>query len=165
MLRYQRPIFKYLTSFALPQPVIEELAQDCFVRAFKSLDSYASEKGATFSTWLFVIAKRLALNELSKASRKYEMTTADGALDSVPYIERQTPETLLESKQNQEALREALDQVPTQFRRALVLSQIAEHSLEEIARIENCPIGTVKSRIHRGKEMLRAILLKKLEAL
>src|SRR5438093_9255151 len=107
----------------------------------------------------------MAVIVLSKAARKCEMTAADGALDSVHYIERQTAEPLLESKQNQEALREALDQVPTQFRRALVLSQIAEHSLEEIARIENCPIGTVKSRIHRGKEMLRAILLKKLEAL
>jgi RNA polymerase sigma-70 factor (ECF subfamily) len=166
ILRYQRPIFKYLTSFALPQPVIEELAQETFVRAFKSLGSYQAEKGASFSTWLFLIAKRLAINEISKASRKYETPTADGRTPDVPtHVEEQTPETLLQSKQNQAALREALKQVPTHFRRALVLSHIAEHSLEEIARIENCSVGTIKSRIHRGKEILRAILLRKLEAL
>jgi RNA polymerase sigma-70 factor, ECF subfamily len=166
VLRYQRPIFKYLTSFGLPQPVIEELAQETFVRAFKSLDSYHSEKGASFSTWLFLIAKRLAINETSKASRKYETATADGRTPEFPdQAEEQTPQTLLESKQSQEAVREALDQVPTHYRRALVLSQIAEHSLEEIARIENCSVGAVKSRIHRGKEILRAILLRKLEAL
>jgi RNA polymerase sigma-70 factor (ECF subfamily) len=166
VLRYQRPIFKYLTSFALPQPVIEELAQECFVRAFKSLDSYAPEKGAAFSTWLFVIAKRLALNELSKASTRYETPAADGRMpDNIHTIEKQTPETLLESKENKAALRQALGQVPAPFRRALVLSHIAEHSLAEIAQIENCSVGTVKSRIYRAKEMLRAILLKELEAL
>src|SRR5207249_2902626 len=66
VLRYQRPIFKYLTSFNLGRPIIEELAQETFVRAFKNLRSYSAEKGASFSTWLFVIATWLALNEASR---------------------------------------------------------------------------------------------------
>ena len=93
------------------------------------------------------------------------MSTDDGRNPDVSgYSDRDTPETILESKRNHRALRAALNQVPTNFRRALVLSQLAEHSLKEIAEIENCSVGTVKSRIHRGKEILRTILLRKLEA-
>ncbi len=166
MLRYQRRIFQCLASYKLAQPIIEELAQETFVRAFKNLRSYRAERGASFSTWLFVIAKRVALDEVSRAARIREISTQDGRNPNVPtYAECQTPETILELKGNQNILQTALNQLPDVFRRAVMLSQIAEHSMSEIAVIEKCSVGTVKSRVHRGKKMLRTILLVNQESL
>ena len=160
VLRYQPRIFQCLASYRLAHPIIEELAQETFVRAFKNLRSYRGEKGASFSTWLFVIAKRVALDEMSRAARIREISTQDGRNPNVStYAECRTPETILQLKWNQNILQTALNQLPDVFRRAVTLAEIAEHSMSEIAVIEKCSVGTVKSRVHRGKEMLRTILL------
>ncbi len=146
--------------------MVEEIAQETFVRAYKNLKSYDPERGASFSTWLFVIGKNLAINEATKASNKNEIATEDGmATETYENAEISTPETILRAKQTQKIVHSALGQVPPDFRRAVVLSHLAEHSLEEIAEIENCSVGTIKSRIFRGKEILRKILSDQVEVL
>jgi RNA polymerase sigma-70 factor (ECF subfamily) len=162
VLRYQKPIFKFLSSFNLSEAIREEVAQETFVRAYKRLDSFEPKKGVSFSTWLFVIAKNLAINETKRHSHLYEIT-ADKDVEKAAEV--LTPEASLSQKQTQQAVHNALAQVPEDFRRSLILSQISEHSLEEIAHIENCSVGTVKSRIFRGKEMLRKIIGPNLEVL
>jgi RNA polymerase sigma factor (sigma-70 family) len=69
VLRYQRPLFRFLRGFGLEEHVIEELAQESFVRAYESLARYSPEKGASFGTWVFQIGKNLALNELARSHR------------------------------------------------------------------------------------------------
>lgn len=165
VLRYQKPIFKYLSSFGLPNGNREEIAQEAFIRAFKNLAKFDPDKGASFSTWLFVIAKNLAINEINKSSYKNEISTDDTHLELPNEIFSDNPETHLNRKQTQVSINNALNEVPIEFRRAVILSQISEHSLQEIAVIENCSIGTVKSRIFRGKEILRKILISKMEVL
>ncbi len=70
VLRYQRPMFKFLATFQLPQPVVEEVAQESFVRAYRGLATYDDAKGASFSSWLFTIARNLALNEREREHRQ-----------------------------------------------------------------------------------------------
>ena len=81
VLRYQRPLFKFLSGFAIPLARVEELAQDTLLRVHENLSSYQAEKGASFVTWLFVIAKRLALNELARSEHRFQTEEINDAID------------------------------------------------------------------------------------
>ena len=103
-------------------------------------------------TWLFVIAKRLALNELARSEHQHQSVEIDQALTVAS--ESATPQESLEKAQQQQQVLTALQQIDEPFRSALILSYIEELKLTEIAEIEQCSIGTVKSRIFRGKQLL-----------
>jgi RNA polymerase sigma-70 factor (ECF subfamily) len=156
VLRYQRMVFFYLSNFPFPEQVREDLAQETFLRAYRNIDRFDPEKGAAFSTWLMTIARNLALNEREKASLRKERS---GGLRDDEYggIEK-GPEEILEIRRLRSRVREALSRLPERFHTAVVLSYFDELSLEEIARIESCPVGTIKSRVFRGKQILREIL-------
>ena len=157
--RYQRPIFKFLSSFDFSQPKLEELAQETFLKAYKNLKNYDSVK-ASFSTWLFIVAKNLAINETNKSYRKFEITEEV----DFNFIQNNDLSQLqeLEIRERFMVLKKALIGLPTNFRNAITLSYLKEFSMDEIAEIENCSVGTVKSRIFRGKQMLKAFILKEL---
>ncbi len=150
VLRYQKQIHKYLHSFGIRQTIIEEIAQETFIRAFKNLNEYDSKK-ASFSTWLFVIAKNLGINEINRHSYfKEEMP------DELPIIiADDTPLSLLEKKELSIHINNRIQLIPLQYRNALVLFHMNEMSIEEISQIEGCSVGTIKSRIFRAKELLK----------
>ena len=156
VLRYQRMVFFYLRNFPFPPQVHEDLAQETFLRAYRNIDRFDPEKGAAFSTWLMTIARNLALNERAKAGLRKERSRG---LREEEYgrMEKGPPE-ILELRRLKSRVREAMSRLPEQFHTAVVLSYFDELSLEEIARIESCPVGTVKSRVFRGKQILREIL-------
>lgn len=158
VLRYQRPIFKFLKSFFLSDQVIEELAQETFLRAFKNLERFDPEK-ASFSSWLFTIAKNAAINETKKERRSLpssqeDITKLADAKSSSTFVDKHTHET------DKKKLALAISQLPDIFRRAVSLSYLQELSLEDIAAIEGCSVGTVKSRIFRGKQILKDAFFK-----
>jgi len=156
VLRYQRMVFFYLKNFPFSQQLCEDLAQETFLRAFRNIDRFDPEKGAAFSTWLMTIARNLALNERAKAGLRKEQ---GGGLGDEKYekIEK-GPQEILELRRLKSRVREAISRLPERFHTAVVLSYFDELSLEEIARIESCPVGTIKSRVFRGKQILREIL-------
>jgi len=156
VIKLQNPLFRYLHLFRIPDAVIEDIAQETFVRAWQNLHRFDPEK-ASFMTWLFTIAKRLALNELNRAANKYVVTdscgiseTADPGSDS--------GEMHVANQQLQHQLNAAISQLPENFRNALMLFTFGELSIEQIADLEQCSIGTVKSRIHRAKKTLQSLL-------
>jgi RNA polymerase sigma-70 factor (ECF subfamily) len=156
VLRYQRMVFFLLKNFPFPEQVREDLAQETFLRAYRNIDRFDSEKGATFSTWLITIARNLALNEMAKAGLRKEQS---GGLRDEEYgrIEK-GPQEILEQRSLKSRVQKAISRLPEKFHTAVVLSYFDELSLEEIAQIENCPLGTVKSRVFRGKQILRQML-------
>jgi RNA polymerase sigma-70 factor (ECF subfamily) len=156
VLRYQRPLFKFLSGFGLAGARVEELAQETLLRVYENLASYQSDKGASFATWLFVIAKRLALNELARSEYRYPTFELEAAMQ----LDNDSPSPLaeIEATQQRQQLHHSLQRVTEPFRSALVLSYLEELKLTEIAEIENCSVGTVKSRIFRGKQMLARLL-------
>lgn len=155
VLRYQKPIFKILGALIYDKRMVEEIAQETFLRAYRSLSSFDPALGASFSTWLFTIARNLAFNELNK--RKVRKSKDE----SLPSNEFSTdePDKHLESAQTKIMVRKAVDQLPKEFRIAVVLSCFDDHSISDIAKIEGCSEGTVKSRIFRGKQMLKGFLI------
>jgi RNA polymerase sigma-70 factor (ECF subfamily) len=149
-------VFFYLKNFPFPEQVREDLAQETFLRAYRNIDRFDPEKGAAFSTWLITIARNLALNELSKAGQRKERS---GGFRDEEYgrIEK-GPQEILEQRGLRSRVQDAISRLPEKFHAAVVLSYFDELSLEEIAQIENCPVGTIKSRVFRGKQILREIL-------
>lgn len=156
LLRYQRPVFRFLATFRLPEPVVEEVAQECFLRVYRRIGSYDANKGASFASWIFTIARNLALNELARKQRQIEIDP----IDSETALEDDIldPHEHLERAEVSRRVAAAVDRIPDPFRQALVLSYFGELSIQDIARIEGCSSGTVKSRIHRGKKLLKSIL-------
>jgi len=156
ILRYQRMVFFYLRNFPFPEQVREDLAQETFLRAYRNIDRFDPEKGAAFSTWLMTIARNLALSEWARVGPRKEQS--GGFKDERYGRAEKGPQEILEQRRLKYRVQEAISRLPEKFYTAVVLSYFDELSLEEIAQIENCPVGTIKSRVFRGKQILRQIL-------
>lgn len=152
---YQGPLFGFLGRMALNQAHAEEVAQETFFRAWKNLDEYKPEI-AEFSTWLFTIARNLALNELSRAAYQRESAIAE----DLPEVacERLQPPDELARIQQKKRLQAALWKLPLPDRSALALAYIQDLEMTAIARIEGCTVAAIKTRLHRAKEKLRQLL-------
>lgn len=148
---FQRPLFGYLGRMGLPQAQAEEIAQETFLRAWQNLGQY-DPKRAEFSTWLFTIARRLALNELERASTRLEGSEGSEEVadtQAVSAFER------LEQQQQQQRLQQALRRLPLHERSTLALAYIQGLDVKTIAHIEACSESAVKVRLHRAREQLR----------
>lgn len=158
--RYQHRLYGTLVHVVGSRELARDIAQDAFLLAFEKLASFRGT--SAFYSWLF----RIALNAASSAHRK--SPRAKQSLDALrertgeePTDNRASaaPEHGLEVSDRQRLVRNALAELPEEFRTALVLKELEQLKYEEIAEILNIPVGTVRSRIHRGREELRAKLL------
>jgi RNA polymerase sigma-70 factor, ECF subfamily len=136
----------------------EDIAQEAFIRAFINIHSFNID--LKFSTWLFRIATNLCIDRIRKKKPDYyldaEVAGTDG-LNMYSQIPSKTdmPEKELESLELEETIQKEILKLPEKYRTVIVLKYIEELSLIEISEILNLPIGTVKTRIHRGREALR----------
>jgi RNA polymerase sigma factor (sigma-70 family) len=131
----------------------EDLTQDVFIRVFRSLDGYTP---GTFEGWLHRITTNLFLDRMRRASRiRFEALPDDA--ERLPGREA-TPEAAVLSDLFDPDVERALAALPPDFRAAVVLCDVEQLSYEEIAATLNVKLGTVRSRISRGRAMLRAAL-------
>lgn len=136
----------------------EDIAQEAFIRAYVNINSFNQD--LKFSTWLFRIATNLCIDRIRKKKPDYyldaEVFGTEG-LTMYSQIPANTPlpETELESLELQETVQKEILKLPEKYRSAIVLKYIEELSLNEISEILDLPLGTVKTRIHRGREVLR----------
>jgi len=147
VLRHQQPLFHYLGRMGLQQAETEDLAQEAFLRAYRRLHHFDPGR-ARFSTWLYTIARRLALNSLSRAERRLARTPLD--TEHLGVADPEAADVRLQRR-----LHEALLQLPLKYRSPLALAYLQELSIGDIAAVEGCAPGTVKSRIHRAKQQLK----------
>lgn len=151
--RYKDRLFNFVLRYFNNAEQAEDVVQDTLIKLYTHASYYKNV--AKFSTWIFTIAKNNALTELRKNKRKQtdSLWTDDGKV-----IDINSKEESLESKvQNEIAidqLNKFLDEIPENFRMAVVLRDFQELSYEEISTILEIPIGTIKSRINRGRIQL-----------
>ena len=151
--RYKDRLFNFVLRYFNNAEQAEDVVQDTLIKLYTHASYYKNI--AKFSTWIFTIAKNNALTELRKNKRKQtdSLWTDDGKV-----IDINSKEESLESKvQNEIAidqLNKFLDEIPENFRMAVVLRDFQELSYEEISTILEIPIGTIKSRINRGRIQL-----------
>ena len=153
--RYQRPLFAFLGRMGLEAARAEEVAQETFLRAWQSLPRYCTEK-AQFSTWLFTIARRLALNELARSRNRYEVAADDDAPE--PACAAARPEQALDQRRLQARIDAAFRSLGTDDRSVLALAYSHDLGMAEIALIEGCSVDAVKTRLHRARQRLRIAL-------
>ena len=151
--RYKDRLLNFVLRYFNNVEQAEDVVQDTLIKLYTHASYYKNV--AKFSTWIFTIAKNNALTELRKNKRKKtdSLWTDDGQV-----IDINSKEESLDSKvQNEVAidqLNKFLDEIPENFRMAVVLRDFQELSYEEISKILEIPIGTIKSRINRGRIQL-----------
>ncbi|MBT2759583.1 RNA polymerase sigma factor SigW [Mesobacillus foraminis] len=136
----------------------EDIAQEAFIRAYVNIQSFNLNK--KFSSWIYRIATNLCIDRIRKKKPDYfldaEVPGTEG-LTMYSQIASDTalPEDELESLELQETVQKEISKLPDKYRSVIVLKYIEELSLNEISEILDLPLGTVKTRIHRGREALR----------
>lgn len=134
----------------------EDLAQEAIVRAY---DAYDRFDGTNFKAWILRIVTNLYINKYRQRQRGPQMGSLDeeGALEPVS-ADNELPDRLLFDNALGTEIEQALEAVPVDFRTAVILSDIEGLSYQEIAEATDVPIGTVRSRLARGRSMMRKIL-------
>jgi RNA polymerase sigma-70 factor (ECF subfamily) len=154
----QGPLFGFLGRMGLTRCQTEDLAQETLLRAWQNLGRFDPNRGA-FSTWLFTIARHLALNELSRAAHGREVTAGEGALPEAAWDGAQSQDALIQGERRRR-LHGALRRLPPHERCLVALAYVKDLDLAEIARMEACSAGAVKTRLHRARLILRDLLEK-----
>lgn len=157
--KYKVPVFQTALAITRDHYAAEEILQDCFVRAYLNIDRL--DGSTSISPWLHRIAVNLAYNWVLR--RRWTLPLED-IVDCLVAGPRTSPEHHLEEDELQRTLREAVDSLPFRQRVVLILYYLQGFSLGEIAQILDCPVGTVKSRLHYACEKLRAKLERKFQS-
>lgn len=139
----------------------EDLVQDTIVKAYRFFDSY--EKGTNAKAWLFRILKNSYINTYRKQSKKPNQVDYDEVATFYETIRDERTDTSdLEDRMFRELIddhiSQALDQLPEDFRTVVLLCDVEGFTYEEIANMLDVPIGTIRSRLHRGRNLLRSEL-------
>ncbi len=140
----------------------QDLLQETYLKAFRFWDKY--EKGTNIRAWLFRIMKNSYINRYRKESREPDKVDYDDVENFYDSIRDESKDTTdLQQKMFGgllgDEVTQALQKLPVDFRTVVILCDIEELTYEEIAEFLNCPIGTVRSRLHRGRKMLQKELL------
>lgn len=148
----------------------EDLVQDTIVKAMRARDQF--EPGTNMKAWLLRIMTNTFINRYRRGGLEREIfegpdadSLTDGWVGATTMRAMRDPETQALSPLVEAEVQRALDALPDEFRIAVVLSDIEELSYKEIAEAMNCPIGTVMSRLHRGRKLLQKALREHAEAI
>jgi len=162
--KYQRRLLRLVMRFVRDPAEAEDVTQEAFVKAYRALANFRGE--SAFYTWLYRIGVNTAKNWLAANSQRMptvsELTHDDAENDiiedSALLRHDETPDQVLMSKQVGETVNAAMEALPEDLRTAVMLREIEGLSYEEIAKVMDCPIGTVRSRIFRAREAIAARL-------
>jgi RNA polymerase sigma-70 factor (ECF subfamily) len=158
MTRYGPRIFRLAQRITRNDEDAEEVSQDSFARAFLNLDTFRGD--SRFSTWLSRIAINQSLMKLRTRRRRELSFDCPSTAEGTPFCPevadgRPTPEQCYSQKELQRILASAMGELPMTLREVLYLRDVEEHSTGETARMLGLSISAVKSRAHRGRQMLR----------
>jgi RNA polymerase sigma-70 factor, ECF subfamily len=166
--RYQDMIFSLCVRMLGNRADGEDAAQETFVKAFEAMQGFKGD--SAFSTWLYRIAVNVCKNitssfwaGLSRKAMRLDKPVEDdegGAQERDLPSGGPTPEQVLERRQNARNVRDAIAKLPAKHREIVVLADIQELSNEEIREITGLNEGTIKSRLNRGREALKRLLVK-----
>ena len=162
VIRHQRRVYNLAYRITGLPDEAQELAQEIFIKVYQKLDTFRGE--AAFTTWLYQVAANHSKNKLKYLKRRKYYTSssvdepiegANGAIEKQFESPAPTPEDLMNSAQLQKIVQEKLSELPDEHRIVLTLRDIQGLDYDQIAKITGLALGTVKSRIHRGRLELK----------
>jgi len=159
---YQERVFGLVFRMLGRRDEAEDMSQEVFVQVFKAIDQFRGD--AKLGTWIYRIAVNLCKNRSQYLARRYsqrqdELEAAEHNLVEANALQSsvslQQPDHLVQGQQVERIVHAAIVRMDSDFREVLVLRDIEDLSYDEIVEITGLPIGTVKSRIHRARSMLK----------
>jgi RNA polymerase sigma-70 factor (ECF subfamily) len=160
--RHQASLYRFALRMTGNAWAAEEVVQDVFMTLMREPKKYDAARGPV-GAYLFGIARNRVLKHLERLPRELSLEARNGngssAADTA--VNPFTPADWTEQQERSTRVRAAVLELPAEFREAVVLCELEELSYEEAAQLSGCPIGTIRSRLHRG----RALLMAKLEIL
>ena len=160
--KYQFRVARLLSRYISIETEIEDVSQEVFIKAYKAINNFRGD--SQFYTWLYRIAVNTAKNHLSyKSRRKAEygfdpQNTEESVYELSKMVDSQTPESLYDGKQMYQVLKETIKDMPDELKEAIILREFDGLSYDDIAQAMDCPIGTVRSRIFRAREILDVVI-------
>ncbi len=164
VLKYQSRVIATAFKYVQERQLAEDIAQEAFIKSYKSIDSFREE--SSFYTWVYRITVNTAKNYLVSSKRKNEVMVSDLSENDSFYPEKinlDSPQEILKASELRDLILEALSSLGEETRTALSLREFDGLSYEQIAEIVKCPVGTVRSRIFRGREMIEDVIGKHME--
>src|SRR5215207_7948767 len=160
--RYQRPISAYVYRMVGNYESALDLTQEIFIKVYNSLRRYRSE--FKFSTWIYKIAHNAAVDHLRRSSTREQSLVAgtDGDSFDLPIESSSlTPEQESERKERRGEIESVVRALPANYRELIILRHSQDLSYEEIVEVTGLPLGTVKNRLFRAREMMRQQFVEK----
>ena len=158
--RYKDKLTNFIYRFTSNIDSAQDLAQDTLLKVYINKDSY--REIAKFSTWIYTIAGNLAKTELRKIKRRQTYSISDLSTDDREFVLHKSDEESFEDIEDTSVsgsiLEKSLMDLDDEFKNIIILRDIQELSYDEISKILQIPLGTVKSRINRGRFKLKDIL-------
>jgi len=152
--KYKGLILRLIRRYAKDESIIDDLAQQAFVKAWIYRDTFKGE--CTYSTWLCSIAINTTINHLVKNRGKIKVFDPDYHFDRVPrYFMYSPTDSIASDLEELLQVERAIKQLPEKLRTALVMHTLYGYSYEELAIVLEVPIGTVRSRISRAREAIK----------
>lgn len=155
--KYQHKVINLVGRFVSDHAECQDIAQDSFIKAFRAIQNFRGD--SQFYTWLYRIAANTAKNYLASRARKSPGYTVD--VDDAQYFEGESglkeysnPENLLLTDEIRTTIFSAIENLPDDLKSAITLRELDGLSYEEIAEVMDCPIGTVRSRIFRARDVI-----------
>lgn len=155
--RYQGRLVNYLFRLLRNADDAHDLAQDVFVKVYQVLDRFDPQY--RFSTWLFRVAQNAAIDQIRRrrlklVSMRQEDTEGEERDWDLPSPER-GPYGELRNRERGDAIQEAIEALPWEYRELILLRHYGDLPYDEIARVKEMPLGTVKNKLFRGRQMLK----------
>ena len=160
--RYQRPISAYVYRMVGNYESALDLTQEIFIKVYNSLDRYRAE--FKFSTWIYKIAHNAAVDHLRRtATREQSLVVGhEGDQFDLPIeSSRLSPEQESEQRERRGEIETVVRALPANYRELIVLRHSQDLSYEEIVEVTGLPLGTVKNRLFRAREMMRQQFVEK----
>jgi len=158
--RYKNPIVNYLYRFLNDYEEAVDLAQETFVRVYFAIERY--HRGFAFSTYVYRIATNLAISELRRRKRRRLLsltglfqTEYEETVEYQPRDERMLPDAELVDDEQSRVIAKAIAALPEKYRVPIILRDVEGRTYEEIAAVMELGLGTTKSRISRGRGLLK----------
>ena len=155
--KYQHKVINLVGRFVSDSTECQDIAQDAFIKAFRAIDSFRGD--SQFYAWLYRIAANTAKNHLASRARKSPAYSVD--VEDAEHFEGESglkefdnPENLLLTDEIKATIFDAIERLPDDLKSAITLREIDGLSYEEIAEVMDCPIGTVRSRIFRARDVI-----------
>ena len=157
--RHQAALYRFALRMSGNTWAAEEIVQDVFMTLMRDPKKYDAARG-TLGGFLYGVTRNRILKHLERLPREVplEEKNEDGAGPGIVLQDASTPAIQAEKRERAEQVWAAVLDLPADFREAVVLCELEERSYEEAAQMIGCPIGTIRSRLHRGRALLMARL-------